>query len=127
MNQCRFSLRKNFTIGRSNGIDQRNIIQVTAIGDRADITGYRDGGQNGNRLPDSSQNCLAASPLDIVHVVICISDHRLKINHLLSHIQLFHQDGSHVFKPVRFVVINSHIHQTLGTDRQTLIIIIDVP
>ena len=116
MNQCRFPLRKDLAGGRSDRVYQGNIIQISVVGDRADIPCDSDRRQNGDRLPDTRQDGLSSAPLDIIHIVVGIADDRLEIYHILGHVQFFHKDGAHIVQPVTFIVIDCHIHETLRAD-----------
>ena len=110
MDQRRFALGKDFTFRRCNRVNQGNVIKISAVGNGAHITGNSDRGENRYRLSDAGQNCLAAAPLDIVHIIIGVTDDRLEVNHVLGHIQFFHEDCAHVVQPVAFVEIDCHIH-----------------
>ena len=47
---------QDFTFGRSNGVNQRDIIQPAIIGNGTYISGNSDRSQHGNGLSDSRQN-----------------------------------------------------------------------
>ena len=126
IDQGRFALGQDFTVRGGNVVNQGDVVQFTAVGYSGHVTGNGNGGKHGNGLADTGQDGLAAAPLDVVHVIVGITDDGLKINHFLAHVQFFHEDGTHAVQPVAFIGPDSHVHELFGTDGQTLIIIMDI-
>ena len=123
VDQHRVAAGKHFALRRDNGIDDGDIVDLAAVGNCRDVA--RDGNRRHrrHRLPDGGQNRLRTAPLNIVDVVVGVRNDGVGIHHRTGHVQLFHQDGAHVFNPRGFGIRHCHVHQALCAVRQALIVV----